>query len=110
NVNIVVKHMDQAADKQISALASLGTPAAPSGGSGAPSAPAAPVNITLKSDTPFLGSGDAKVTVVEYADYQCPFCEQFYKNVWPDLKSKYVDTGKVKFVYQDFAFLGPDPT
>ena len=70
--------------------------------------PGAPVNITLAANTPFLGNANAKVTVIEYADYQCPFCEQFEKNVWPQLKSQYVDTGKIKFVYQDFAFLGAD--
>ncbi len=75
-----------------------------------PAAPTGPVNITLKDGTPFLGNADAKVTVVEFADYQCPFCEQWYKTVWPELKSKYVDTGKIKFVYQDFAFLGADST
>jgi len=45
---------------------------------------------------------------VEYADYECPFCEKFFTQVFPDLKSKYIDTGKIKWVYQDFAFLGPD--
>lgn len=76
-----------------------------------PSAAAAavgPVKITLKPDVNFLGNTNAKVTVVEYADYECPFCKQVYNTVWPALKTKYVDTGKIKFVYQDFAFLGPD--
>ncbi len=66
------------------------------------------VNITLKPNTPYLGASNANVTVVEYADYECPFCEQFFKNVLPELKAKYIDTGKIKFFYQDFAFLGPD--
>lgn len=86
-------------------------PAAPSQGqaqnpSAAPSG--AVVKVALKSNTPYLGSSAAKVTVVEYADYQCPFCEKWYSSVMPDLKSKYISTGKIKFVYQDFAFLGPD--
>ena len=71
-------------------------------------APGTPVKITLKPNTPFLGSANAKVTVVEFADYECPFCEEWYKTVWPDIKAKYIDTGKIKFYYQDFAFLGPD--
>src|ERR1700733_8090241 len=73
-----------------------------------PAAPTGPVNIALKPNVPFLGSANAKVTVVEYADYQCPFCEKWYTSVMPDLKSKYIDTGKIKFIYQDFAFLGAD--
>lgn len=71
-------------------------------------APAAVAKITLKPSTPFLGSSNAKVTVVEYADYQCPFCEKWYSQVLPSLKSKYISTGKIKYFYQDFAFLGPD--
>lgn len=74
----------------------------------APADPSAPVNITLKSGTPTLGNDKAKVTVVEYADFQCPFCERWFKDAWPTIKSKYVDTGKIKFAYQDFAFLGAD--
>ena len=76
-----------------------------------PSAPLAagtPVKITLKPNTPYLGSSNAKVTVVEYADYQCPYCEKWYSSVMPELKAKYINTGKIKFVYQDFAFLGAD--
>jgi protein-disulfide isomerase len=83
-------------------------PAAPIAAAPAAAAPTGPVNITLKSNTPFLGNANAKVTVVEFADYQCPYCEQWFKTVMPDLKAKYIDTGKIKFVYQDFAFLGPD--
>jgi protein-disulfide isomerase len=67
-----------------------------------------PVKITLKSGTPYLGNANSKVTVVEYADYRCPYCEKFYKDVISELKTKYIDTNKIKFVYQDFAFLGPD--
>src|ERR1035437_7984573 len=65
-------------------------------------------NITLSSNTPFIGSASSKVTVIEYADYRCPFCERWYTSVMSSLKSKYIDTGKIKFMYQDFAFLGPD--
>jgi protein-disulfide isomerase len=64
--------------------------------------------LTIAPNTPFLGSANAPVTVVEYADYHCPFCEQFYTTDFPDIKTKYIDTGKVKFIYQDFPFLAPD--
>jgi len=74
----------------------------------AAAAPGTPVKLNLKANIPYLGSSSAKVTVVEYADYECPFCEKFFTQVFPDLKSKYIDTGKIKWVYQDFAFLGPD--
>ncbi len=66
------------------------------------------VTITLPNNVPYLGNPKAKVTVIEYADYRCPFCEQYFKTVMPDIQAKYIDTGKIKFVYQDVAFLGPD--
>lgn len=67
-----------------------------------------PVDIKISEQTPFLGNKDAKVTIVEFADYQCPFCEIFFKESFPKLKSEYIDSGKVKFYYQDFAFLGDE--
>ncbi len=82
--------------------------AQPTNGQQAAAVPSAPINVKLTANTPFLGSASAKVTVVEYADYRCPFCERVYTNVIPELKTKYINTGKIKFVYQDFAFLGPD--
>ena len=45
-----------------------------------------------------LGAQDAPVTVVEFADYQCPFCLRFAKTTYPLLKQKYIDTGKVRWV------------
>ncbi|KKW28858.1 MAG: DsbA oxidoreductase [Parcubacteria group bacterium GW2011_GWB1_52_7] len=50
------------------------------------------------------------MTVVEFSDFQCPFCGRFYKNVEPRLLDEYVKTGKVRFVYRDFAFLGDEST
>ncbi|MEQ1578810.1 MAG: DsbA family protein [Hyphomicrobium sp.] len=48
------------------------------------------------------GSADAKVTIVEYASLTCPHCAKFHKEVYPGLKSKYIDTGKVRFIFRDF--------
>jgi protein-disulfide isomerase len=49
-----------------------------------------------------LGAGDAKVTIIEYASMTCPHCAEFHKTVFPVLKSKYIDTGKVRFVSREF--------
>lgn len=65
-------------------------------------------NFSIQSGMPSLGSNDAPVTVVEFADFQCPFCGAWQKNVWPEFKREFIDTGKVKFVYWDFAFLGEE--
>lgn len=56
---------------------------------------------------PALGQDGAKVTIVEFADPRCPFCKQFSDNVFPQIKSDYIDTGKVKFYFRNFDFLGP---
>jgi protein-disulfide isomerase len=48
-----------------------------------------------------LGSKDAPLTIVEYTDYQCPFCQRFHVTVFNDLKKNYIDTGKVRFYSRD---------
>ncbi|MFH0890822.1 MAG: thioredoxin domain-containing protein [Candidatus Liptonbacteria bacterium] len=55
-----------------------------------------------------MGNKDAKVTFIEYGDYQCPFCGRFFTQIEADLIDDYVKTGKVKFIYRDLAFLGPE--
>lgn len=65
-------------------------------------------NEELIDDDVILGNPDAPVTMVEFGDYQCPFCGRFFKQVEPEIKKNYVETGKVKMVYRDFAFLGPE--
>ena len=49
-----------------------------------------------------LGADNATVTIVEFSDFQCPFCGQFARDTEPQLISEYVDTGKVKFIYKHF--------
>jgi protein-disulfide isomerase len=49
-----------------------------------------------------LGPPDAKVTVVEYASMTCGHCAHFAKDVWPEFKKKYVDSGKVYYVFREF--------
>jgi protein-disulfide isomerase len=55
-----------------------------------------------------LGNPDAKVTIYEFADLQCPFCRDFTKNTFPQIVDKYVRPGKVKIVFRNLTFLGPD--
>lgn len=53
-------------------------------------------------DDPVLGSASAPLTIIEFSDYQCPFCQRFHQQTWTQLKTDYIDSGKVKFVYRDF--------
>lgn len=52
----------------------------------------------------FLGNPDAAVTMTEYASFTCPHCATFHTTVMPSLKSEYIDTGKIKFVYREVYF------
>ena len=57
--------------------------------------------ITDLSGVPMLGSKTAPLTIVEYTDYQCPFCQRFHVTVFAELKKAYIDTGKVRFFSKD---------
>ena len=48
-----------------------------------------------------LGSATAPVTLVEFTDYQCPYCRRFQTETWPSVKREYIDTGKVRFIVRD---------
>src|SRR5690349_5318954 len=49
-----------------------------------------------------LGPENAKVTIIEYASLTCSHCANFHKNTWPELKKRYIETGKVRFVLREF--------
>jgi len=55
-----------------------------------------------------LGSPKAPVTIVEFADLQCPFCAEYHRNVFPTILDRYVRTGKVRLELRLLRFLGPD--
>ena len=54
----------------------------------------------VRPDDMTLGSPDAKVTMVEYASVACPICSHFTIDLWPQVKAKYIDTGKVRYIYR----------
>ncbi|MDZ4216981.1 MAG: thioredoxin domain-containing protein, partial [Candidatus Gracilibacteria bacterium] len=72
--------------------------------------PVAPANPTITAsldelvdDDPFMGDDDAPVTIIEWTDYQCPFCGRHSTQTLPSIKKEYIDTGKVKYVLRDLA-------
>ena len=77
----------------------------------APSAPTQPqgkVSASIDDDA-ILGDPNAPVTIIEFSDYQCPFCAKFWSETLPSIKSEYIDTGKVKLVFRDFPLTSIHP-
>ncbi len=60
------------------------------------------VSQSIADDDPVLGNADAPVTLVEFGDFQCPFCKKFHDEARKEILNMYVETGKVKIVYRDF--------
>lgn len=82
-----------------------GVPAATSSAQGQTPSAAAVAALQLTPRDIVLGNADASVTVIEYGDYQCPFCVRYFVQVQPLIVQDYVNAGKVKFVFRDFPFL-----
>lgn len=59
------------------------------------------VRLALPPGEPALGSATAPLTMVEFTDYQCPYCRRFQAEVWPKLKRNYIDTGKLRYIARD---------
>ncbi len=82
-------------------------------------APVVNIKNVKTAGNPFIGAPNAPVTIAFWSDFQCPYCKSFEIGgvagittpaAFPDIIKNYVDTGKVKIVFMDFAFLGPDST
>lgn len=65
-----------------------------------PAAARLPPIIRVEGET-FQGSATARVGIIEYADYQCPFCGEFFRDLYPRMEQEYIRPGKVKFFYRD---------
>jgi protein-disulfide isomerase len=55
-----------------------------------------------QADSRLRGDPNAPVTLIEYSDFTCGYCAKFFRETWPRLASKYVATGKVRFLYRDY--------
>jgi len=82
-------------------LLAFATPVLP-GTATAQSAIAAAVAKPVSLPDIAIGSPDAPITLTEYSSMTCPHCAAFAQNVFPMLRSKYIDTGKVRFVFREF--------
>jgi len=63
-----------------------------------------PIGAKEPADTDGRVRGQAKapVTLIEYSDFTCGYCLKFFQETWPKIQARYVDTGKVKFIYRDY--------
>jgi len=62
----------------------------------------------LENSPPIIGDKNAKITILEFGDYQCTFCYKFHQQTLDDIKKSYIDTGKVNYTYKDFPLNGLD--
>lgn len=67
-----------------------------------------PKQVSVDDDA-VLGDKNAPITLIEFSDYECPFCKRHFDQTLPQLKKDYIDTGKVKMVFRDFPLSFHDP-
>jgi len=63
--------------------------------------PTPPIKISADND-PIIGNPDAKISIIEFSDFQCPFCARFHIQTLPLIIEEYIEDGKVKLVFRDF--------
>jgi len=78
------------------------------GGDATSTAPSGADGKYTVADDYILGDANAPVTLVEYASVSCGACAYWHQNVYPDIKSRYIDTGKVKYVFRPFPAGSPE--
>jgi len=66
------------------------------------------LSVFTENGSPYLGDPNAPITLVEFGDYQCFFCNKYFHDTEQKLLENYVDTGKVKIIFKDFTIIGPD--
>lgn len=101
NVDSLRADLDVVKTQLAQLLRLMSQSAAPRQTGAAPALPSGPVRASVEGEV-FLGRADAPVTVVEFSDYQCPFCSRFFATTLPALKTEYIDAGKVRYVFRDY--------
>jgi len=66
------------------------------------------LSLDTRSGSPVLGDASSPVTIVEFGDYQCPFCKRWNENTKPAIEKNLIETGKASLIYVDFPIIGPD--
>jgi protein-disulfide isomerase len=63
--------------------------------------PSIPIKISIDND-PIIGNPNAPITIIEFSDFQCPFCARFHVETLPSIMNEYINDGQVKLVFRDF--------
>lgn len=66
------------------------------------------LDVFTENGSPYLGNSNAPITLVEFGDYQCHFCNVYFHNTEHSIIENYVETGKLKIIFKDFTIIGPD--
>lgn len=66
------------------------------------------LSVFTDNGSPYLGDPSAPITLVEFGDYQCFFCNKYFHDTESDILLNYVETGKVKIIFKDYTIIGPD--
>lgn len=66
----------------------------------APPEDTTPKQVSVDDD-PVIGNKEAKVTMIDFTDYECPFCKKYFDETFSEIKKNYIDTGKIKYVVRD---------
>ncbi len=68
-----------------------------------PTQPSTQTRIAISiGDSPVMGNPNAPVTMIEFSDFQCPFCGEFFSQTLPDVEKRYIESGKVRLVFKNF--------
>lgn len=74
--------------------------AGPTAPQAAPPESTGPVKVSIDDD-PVMGDKNAKLTMIDFSDYECPFCKRYFDDVFSQIKKEYIDTGEIKYAYRD---------
>lgn len=80
----------------------MGPRPAPAGAAAAPGMPSAGVSALRVAGRPMKGAPRARLTFIEYSDYECPFCAQYFAQVYPQINRDYVQTNKIRYVFKNY--------
>ncbi|MFC1648443.1 DsbA family protein [Nanoarchaeota archaeon] len=99
--NVKVSNTLTEIKEQLSEVQAAPAPAPSDGGDAPAPAPTPTVEVSADDDA-VKGKDNAPVEIIEFSDFQCPFCARWYTDTMPQIQKEYIDTGKVKLVFRDF--------